>query len=95
MRLYRHKFLQWLKAKKPDEIVGENRTSCGCPITNFYSDATRGSEVIIFDRWGEHFIDRGYSKQPLPQWAQRFVFEIDQDENGKITAARALEVLAA
>jgi hypothetical protein len=95
MRLQRHKFLMWLKAKQPEEIVGENRDCHACPIAQFYVEASGGCEIVIFARGGEHFIDRGYSTLPLPRWAENFVLEVDGDENGKITAARALEALAA
>lgn len=95
MRLHRHKFLAWLKAKRPEEIVGENRDCHSCPIANFYHEATGGYEIVIFDRWGEHFIDRGYSTRRLPWWAANFVHSIDREADGKITAARALEALAA
>jgi hypothetical protein len=95
MRLDKSKFAAWLKTKEPAEIVGENRSTCGCPIANFYHDASGGNEVLIFERWGGgYYIDRGYGKRPLPEWAAAFVFDVDGDEDRKITAARALAVLA-
>lgn len=94
MRLDRSKFQGWLKSKQPDEIVGRQR-SPSCPITNFYLDATGGHEAIIFERWGEYHMDRGYDKRRLPTWAEHFVAAVDGDETPKITAARALEILAA
>lgn len=95
MRLHRHKFLKWLKAKKPDEIVGENRDCHACPIAQFYLEATGGNEVVIFDRWGDHFIDRGYDARRVPVWVEDFIYAVDGDPDGKITATRALEILAA
>lgn len=94
MRLHRHKFLWWLKAKEPDEIVGENRDCHACPIARFYLQASGGYEITIFDQWGDHFINRGYDVRRLPRWAENFVINVDGDENGKITAARAIEALA-
>lgn len=96
MRLLRHKFEAWLKAKPAEEIVGHNRDCHSCPIAHFYHEASRGCEIMIFDdcNWGGHVIDRGYSKRRLPEWASCFVFLVDGDVTGKISAGRALSVLA-
>ncbi len=95
MRLDRARFEHWLAAKPPAEIVGDSRDCCSCPIAKFYCETSGGQEVSIFDdtNWGGHIIDRGYSRRKLPDWASAFVFQVDSDGNGKITAARALEVL--
>jgi hypothetical protein len=94
MRLDRHKFKAWLEAKPPTEIVGDNRDCHSCPIAKFYHDLSGGCEVVIFDGMdGDYIIDRGYSKRPMPPWAQHFVFAVDGDANGKISAQRALDVL--
>jgi hypothetical protein len=95
MRLRESQFIAWLRAKPPVEIVGENRDCHSCPIAKFYYEASGGCEIVIFDRWGDHFIDRGYSQRRMPVWASAFVFEVDGDASGKITAGRALEVLGA
>lgn len=95
MRLDRRKFRAWLASKPLDEIVGENRDCHSCPIAKFYDEASGGCEIVVFDRWGDHFVDRGYSKRPLPGWASAFVFHIDGDSRGKVSAERALEVLDA
>ena len=95
MRLDRSKFRAWLKTKQPDEIVGEQRTCHGCPITNFYLETTGGQEIITFERWGDYYIDRGYDKRRMPTWAENFVVAVDDEKNPKITAARALEILTA
>lgn len=95
MRLDRAKFLAWLKQKKPTEIVGENRDGCACPLANFYADASGGSEVAIFERWGAYYIDRGYDKRRLPGWAELFVIDVDDDESPQVSAARAIEILTA
>lgn len=52
-----------------------------------------GAEIVIFDDGDGHIVDRGYDRRPLPTWANQFVIAIDGDENGQITAARAIEVL--
>lgn len=94
MRLDRNKFKSWLKAKPATEIVGEQRSCLSCPIANFYHEASRGCEITIFDDgYGGHVIDRGYSRRPLPPWAESFVFSVDGAAEGKITAGRALEIL--
>ena len=94
MRLNRSKFQAWLKTKRPDEIVGKQR-SPSCPIVNFYLDATGGHETIIFERFGEYHMDRGDGGRRLPAWAEQFVAAVDGNETPKITATRALEILAA
>lgn len=94
MKLLRHKFEHWLKSKKPMDIVGKNRDCHSCPIGLFYRDASGGSEVVIFDdQRGRRVIDRGYDCRVLPQWAADFVFTVDGEANGNISAARALEIL--
>ena len=40
-------------------------------------------------------MDRGDGGRRLPAWAEQFVVEVDGNETPKITAARALEILAA
>lgn len=93
MRLDRAKFQGWLKTKPADAVVGRQR-SPSCPLAGFYREASRGCEIVIFDRGGQHFIDRGYSTRPLPYWADVFVVAVDGEEAPKITASRALEILA-
>jgi hypothetical protein len=39
-------------------------------------------------------IDRGYIKTRAPIWAENFMFAVDGDADGKISAGRALDVLA-
>lgn len=95
MRLHRGKFKAWLKAKPATDIVGHHRDCHSCPIALFYQEASRGCEVVIFDDgYGGHIIDRGYSRRPLPPWAESFVFLVDGDATGKVSAGRALEILA-
>jgi hypothetical protein len=95
MRLDKSGFRRWLKAKRPDEIVGHNRECCSCPIALFYCETSGGSEIVIFtDEWCDYIIDRGYIRTRAPAWAENFMFAVDGDHYGKITASRALEVLA-
>lgn len=96
MRLDCRKFIAWLKAKKPDEIVGRGGDACGCPIARFHTEASGGHEVFVSDSYEGIKIDRGDGARLAPSWAERFVRSVD-DEPGKreITAARALEILAA
>lgn len=97
MRLDRSKFLAWLKAKAPNEIVGVTRDSCGCPLTRFYKETSRGSELAIFDSGDGLFADRGYSRLRLPIWAARFVRNIDDEEldDHQVEAWRAIQLLEA
>lgn len=95
MKLRKHKFTRWLKNKQPTEIVGHNRDCHSCPLALFYCEASGGCEVVIsYNRSGfGYVIDRGYIRTRAPAWAERFMFTVDGDVNGKISAARALEVL--
>lgn len=95
MRLDRNKFTDWLKSRPPTEIIGENRDCHCCPIARFYVEASGGCEVVIGERDGRLTIDRGYAERVLPRWAANFVFQIDGERHGKITAGRALEVMTA
>lgn len=95
MRLDQRKFEQWLRAKHPDEIVGQNRDCHSCPLALYYAEASGGCEVVISDDSnGGYVIDRGHSKRQLPAWASTFVFKVDGDFDGIITARRALELLS-
>lgn len=95
MRLDKPSFKRWLKAKRPDEIVGHNRDCHSCPIALFYYEASGGCEIVIFtDEWCDYVIDRGYIKTRAPAWAETFMFAVDGNADGKISASRALEVLA-
>jgi hypothetical protein len=95
VRLIRSKFKAWLKSKPAEAIVGEQRECHSCPIALFYCEATNGCEVVISTgRNGNYVIDRGDGERRMPWWAYRFVFLIDGVEDSKISAGRALEVLA-
>lgn len=93
MRLVQHKFAAWLRAKQPDAIVGENRDCHSCPIANFYSETSGGADIVIFDRGDDFRIDRGDGGRPAPRWASQFIDAVDGDQDGKITARRALQIL--
>lgn len=97
MRLDRKKFERWLKAKQPNEIVGKSRDSCDCPLVRFYEETSGGSEIAIFDRGDGHIADRGYSRLPLPPWAQGFIHNIDDEEldDHQVEAWRAIQLLEA
>lgn len=97
MRLNRSKFLAWLKMKKPNEVVGEARANCGCPLARFYKEASGGWEVSIFDNGEGYMIDRGYNRLPLPAWAERFTISIDDElpVDHNIEAWRAIQLLEA
>jgi len=95
MRLDRSKFVRWLRAKPPATIVGANRDCHACPIALFCEEASGGCEVVIFDDGDRYIIDRGYDKRRLPAWAESFVCEVDGENDGRISAGRALEILGA
>lgn len=99
MKLDRQKFERWLKAKKPDEIVGRSSDGCGCPLATFYADASGGAEVVISSSergcGTGYVIDRGYGSRQLPLWADAFAFLIDRgsERGSKVSAASAMETL--
>jgi len=94
MRLDKRKFRAWLAAKKPYEIVGTNRDCHVCPLAKFFAETSGGCEVVISGRGdGYYRIDRGGGDRRLPAWADRFVWEVDGQEDGPITAQFALEIL--
>ena len=92
MRLLRHEFEAWLRAKQPREIVGENRDCNACPIALFYKD-TAGSEIIIAGDGENYFIDRGYDKRLAPRWVAGFIADVDADGPSDVSAAHALAIL--
>lgn len=98
MRLERKKFEIWLKRKPADHVVGHSHDGCGCPLAHFHQETSGGWEVVISSaRNGYGYVvDRGNGDRPLPAWADAFAFAVDGDgERGKkITAGRALEILA-
>ena len=94
MRLRKREFEKWLRAKRPDEIVGVPGDCSCCPLATYHRDAGDG-EVVIAWKAGRITIDRGGGERAAPAWAETFAYAVDR-ENGKgITAARALELLAA
>ena len=95
MRLRENEFKRWLESKPPSEIVGEKQDCLCCPIANFYKEATGGCDIIVWHSWGEVFIDRGDGDRRAPGWVEYFVGEVDDAEVDQITAAHALEILAA
>jgi glucose dehydrogenase len=95
MRLIRSKFERWLKSKAADDVVGYKRGNCGCPLAQFHSAASRCEVVISSDRNGYGYvIDRGDGDRKLPAWADAFAFLVDGEPTDKISAARAIEILA-
>jgi hypothetical protein len=96
MKLIRREFERWLKSKPCDAVVGFKRDNCECPIASFHTDASGGLEVVISsDRNGYGYvIDRGDGDRKMPAWADAFAFLVDSEPDEKISAGRALELLA-
>lgn len=93
MRLEQHKFSAWLRAKRPDEIVGQRGSCTGCPIALFHADVS-GDEIAVLDSDHGFRIDRGDGGRLAPAWAEKFMRSIDGETARCITARRALEILA-
>jgi hypothetical protein len=85
-----------LKSMPRDHRAGRKRDNCGCPIARFHIDLSGGHEVVISsDRNGfGYVIDRGDGERSMPGWADAFAFLVDGEPNDKISAGRALEILA-
>lgn len=94
MRLDRSKFKAWLATKPPAEIVGINRDCLSCPIANFYGEVS-GASIVVSGEGGDYFIDRGDGRRRAPAWAEHFFADVDAEQNGEITARRAIEILEA
>lgn len=96
MKLIRSKFEHWLKSKPVEQVVGYKRDNCGCPIAMFHTDASGGHEVVISSHRNGfgYVIDRGDGDRPMPAWADAFAFLVDGEPTEKISAGRALEILA-
>lgn len=97
MKLDRKKFETWLRSKPADQIVGQRRDGCGCPLASFHAEASGGWEVTIFsdDNGLGYVINRGNGNRRLPEWADAFAFLVDRNDGDshKISAGRALEIL--
>lgn len=91
MRLSKSKFIAWLRAKRPDEIVGVSRDCHSCPLANFHFEVGN-YEIVISENWGDYLVDRGFRKYPLPGWAAEFARAVDNYGND-ITASRAFDLL--
>jgi hypothetical protein len=99
----RQEFVDWLKSKKPGEVVGVSGESCCCPLATFLSwrfGAFSSPEVFPDTEeahYGEWQIDRlGRHIGRLPAWANLFGASVDAawlSHSAKVTAATALYIL--
>lgn len=86
----RAKFVEWLRQKEPEAVVGESRYLSSCPLAT-HLEETWGSvaEVDISD-----MAVRGHPYVNTPQWAKDFIDKVDEYSAGEsITAKVALELL--
>lgn len=97
MRLIRDKFLEWLRTRSSNEIVGVRGDACGCPIARYYRDASGGHEIAVLDSERGIKIDRGDGGRLAPEWTERFVRSVDDEppEDKHIEAWRAIQLLEA
>lgn len=96
MRLNKPKFLAWLQAKRPEEVVGQNKDCHTCPVAKYYRDVTGGAEIVVFSdpNWGDYKVDRGGGARRAPAWAENFFRAVDGRPSANITAADAIAILA-
>ena len=82
--LTKPKFRAWLEGHGPLEFVGQNYSSCGCPLAR-YSGQPIGKD------------DTGYlwvrTNRQISKWGQRFAWKVDSGDSCGITASRALKIL--
>lgn len=88
--LQRNDFRRWLESKKLSDEVGYAQQPECCPLACYLEDqGIVGVAVTEDEICGDH-----WSITP-PEWASRFVRDIDtHDELEPITAAAALQALA-
>lgn len=93
---------RWLSDRPPDEVVGRQRTSFGCPLATYLGEAEHkailvGAEHITVPQLCQSGLELPPEpyRRPMPAFALNFVHLVDgtQDLDGVITAAQALRVL--
>lgn len=89
--LTRAGFEAWLKAKEPDDIVGNARVCSGCPLAAYLGETTHKRIAVLsksYSTWS-HYIDT----QLLPHWAIDFIGLVDAGAQ-HVTAKTALSLLS-
>jgi hypothetical protein len=90
-KLTRIGFRKWLKAKKPNAVVGKPTNNDVCPIANFLKEVTGHAHDVM---WSYAFRpDRPATLYSTPIWARAFISSVDSVREDSITAKLALKIL--
>lgn len=91
MNLELDDFKSWLLAKDSNEIVGERRDSCKCPIANWINSLEKYDEkVSVNHHWV--YIPSG-SPIKAESWMKRFIMYTDIPSNPLCNVEEALFTL--
>lgn len=94
--LQKKEFKAWLRRHKPEAVIGIHKTPDYCPIANylrtsFFYLSNAGILHISVDT--EHIrISDGFNFA-TPEWAKKFIEEVDNCPTNSITAQEALNLL--
>lgn len=87
-------FQQWLECQTPDAIVGKRATCCDCPLATFLKRQLHLKDPYAIEvNEDELYVD--FEEYTLPQWAQQFIVEVDDQGESyeQVTAAEAQSLL--
>ena len=93
MNLELKNFKYWLSAKDSNEIVGERRDSCKCPIANWLNDTNNlsGRKVSV----NHYYIYISPTETLLAnRWMRRFIMYTDTPNSPLCNVEEALFTLA-
>ena len=89
--LKRTDFINWLKAKQPDEIVGHTAMACECPIARWLTDVF-GGQFGVTRNYYSHYSEETV-RRPNTEWMTTFVFKLDMTYSGPVAREQALELI--
>lgn len=93
--LTRDAFKHWLKDHALDQPVGIHRRACECPVANFLTHLGYQGVSVGATSYRYQMPRAPQITKNLPQWAQRFIDNVDEDGSPKsVTAGAALAALA-
>lgn len=95
MNLDRNDFKTWLRSHRPDEIVGQRFSYCGCPVAKYLLYKTNKPYGVTSKTYGERSIISNITENTLPDWAYKFVTTTDglASSGNYCTAREALQTL--
>ncbi len=97
-------FLFWLKSHPAEAIVGQARSSNGCPLANFlfaqgfcHCEVMTGNVGARFEQDFYWLSDRPQLRtenRQMPGWASLFVAIVDEETTRAVSALMAIRALA-